>query len=160
MFLLVLNFADKEDQKTIHVLIKKDNTPELSETIAVELLYVQLVSGSPKNYSVVDGLPLNTPPRISSDKNKVMIVIEENDDARGIVRFTESSKLVREESEVVVLQLVREGKLGKVFSCSTPSRKQRNQVNHCFAESLIIVDVYSFSIRESSAPFWEEKIVK
>lgn len=112
MFLLVLNFADKEDQKTIHVLIKKDNTPELSETIAVELLYVQLVSGSPKNCSVVDGLPLNTPPRISSDKNKVMIVIEENDDARGIVRFTESSKLVREESEVVVLQLVREGKLG------------------------------------------------
>ena len=112
--LLVLNFADKEDQKTIPVLIKKDDTPELSETIAVELLAVQLVSGSPKNYSVIDGLPLNTPPRISSVKNKVMIMIEENDDARGIVRFTKSSKLVREESRVAVLQLVREGKL---FRC-------------------------------------------
>ena len=112
LFLSVLNFADKEDEKTIPVLIKKDDNPELSETIAVELLAVQLVSGSPKNYSVVDGLPLNTPPRISSDKNKVMIEIEENDDARGIVRFTENSKLVREESGVAALQLVREGKLG------------------------------------------------
>ena len=111
LFLSVLNFADKEDQKTIPVLIKKDDTPELSETITVELLDVQLVSGSPKNYSVVDGLKLSTPPRISLDKNTVMIAIEENDDARGIVRFTESSKLVREESRVVVLQLVREGKL-------------------------------------------------
>ena len=110
LFLSVLNFADKEDEKTIPVIIKKDNTPELSETIAVKLLAVQLVSGSPKNYSVVDGLPLNTPPRISSDKNKVMIGIEENDDARGIVRFTENSKLVREESGVAALQLVREGK--------------------------------------------------
>ena len=112
LFLSVLNFADKEDQKTIPVLIKKDDTPELSETITVKLLAVQLVSGSPKNYSVVDGLPLSTPPRISLDKNRVMIAIEENDDARGIVRFTESSKLVREESRVVVLRLVREGKLG------------------------------------------------
>ena len=112
LFLSVLNFADKEDQKTIPVLIKKDDTPELSETITVKLLAVQLVSGSPKNYSVVDGLPLSTPPRISLDKNTVMIAIEENDDARGIVRFTESSKLVREESRVVVLRLVREGKLG------------------------------------------------
>ena len=110
-FFLVLNFADKEDQKTIHVLINKDNIPELSETIAVQLLNVQLVSGSPKNYSVVDGLALNTPPRISSDKNKVMIVIEENDDARGIIRFTQSAKLVREETGVAFLQLVREGKL-------------------------------------------------
>ena len=112
LFLSVLNFADKEDQKTIPVLIKKDDTPELSETITVELLAVQLVTASPKNYSVIDGLPLNNPPRISSDKNKVMITIEENDDARGIVRFTESSKLVREESRVAVLQLVREGNLG------------------------------------------------
>ena len=112
LFLLVLNFADKEDQKTIPVLIKKDDTPELSETITVELLAVQLVTDSPKNYSVVDGLQLNTPPRISSNKNKVMIAIEENDDARGIVRFTESSKLVREESRVAVLRLVREGNLG------------------------------------------------
>ena len=112
MFLSVLNFADKEDQKTIPVLIKKDDTPELSETITVELLAVQLVSGFPKNYSTIDGLPLNTPPRISSDKNNVVIEIEENDDARGIIRFTQSSKLVREESRVAVLQLVREGKLG------------------------------------------------
>ena len=112
LFLLVLNFADKEDQETIPVLIKKDDTPELSETITVELLAVQLVTDSPKNYSVVDGLQLNTPPRISSNKNKVMIAIEENDDARGIVRFTESSKLVREESRVAVLRLVREGNLG------------------------------------------------
>ena len=106
----VLNFLDKEDQKSIHVLIKKDKVPELSETIAVELLAVQLISGSPKNYSTVDGLPLNTAPRISSDKNKVMIVIEENDDARGIIHFTQSTKLVREEMGVAVLQLVREGK--------------------------------------------------
>ncbi len=110
-FFSVLNFAEREDQKTIHVLIKKDNIPELPETIAVQLLDVQLVSGSPKNYTVVDGLPLNTPPRICSDKNKVMIVIEENDDARGIIRFTQSAKLVREETGVAALELVREGKL-------------------------------------------------
>lgn len=112
LFLSVLNFAEKEDQKTIPVLIKKDDTPELSETITVELLAVQLVSDPPKNYSVIDRLPLNTPPRISSDKNKVMIAIEENDDARGIVRFTASTILVREEGRVAVLQLVREGNLG------------------------------------------------
>ena len=79
----MLKFADKEDQKTIHVHIKKDNKPELAETVTVELLSVKLVSGSPKNYSSVDGLPLNTAPRISPAKNKVMIVIAENDDARG-----------------------------------------------------------------------------
>ena len=105
----VLNFADKEDQKTVHVLIKKDDLPELSETIRVQLLDVQLVSASPVNYSVVGGLQLNTPPKINSAKSKVLIVIDENDEARGIIRFTQSALLVREESGVAVLQLVREG---------------------------------------------------
>ena len=110
-FFSVLKFADREDQKTIHVLIKKDDIPELAETVTVELLSVELVSGSPKNYSTVGGLPLNTAPRISPDKNKVMIVIAENDDARGKIRFTQSTKLVREKSGAAVLELVREGKL-------------------------------------------------
>ncbi|PFX17387.1 G-protein coupled receptor 98 [Stylophora pistillata] len=105
----VLKFADKEDQKTIHVLIKKDNIPELAETVTVELLSVELVSGSPKNYSTIDGLPLNTAPRISPAKDKVMVVIAENDDARGNIRFTQSSQLVREKSGAAVLELVREG---------------------------------------------------
>lgn len=106
----MLKFADKEDQKTIHVHIKKDNKPELAETVTVELLSVKLVSGSP-NYSSVDGLPLNTAPRISPAKDKVMIVIAENDDARGKIRFTQSSQLVREKSGAAVLEVVREGKL-------------------------------------------------
>ncbi len=42
-------------------------------------------------------------------------MIEENDDARGIIRFTQSAKLVREETGVAALQLVREGKLGLLF---------------------------------------------
>ena len=107
----MLKFADKEDQKTIHVHIKKDNKPELAETVTVELLSIKLVSGSPKNYSSVDGLPLNTAPRISPAKDKVMIVIAENDDARGKIRFTQSSQLVREKSGAAVLEVVREGKL-------------------------------------------------
>lgn len=61
-------------------MIKKDNIPELSETIKVQLLGVQLVSASPLNYSVVDGLQLNTPPTINSAKSEVQIVIKENDE--------------------------------------------------------------------------------
>ena len=38
-------------------------------------------------------------------------MIEENDDARGIIRLTQSTKLVREESGLAALLLVREGKL-------------------------------------------------
>ena len=43
-------------------------------------------------------------------------MIEENDDARGIIRFTQSTKLVREESGAAALLLVREGKLGWLLS--------------------------------------------
>ena len=73
---------------------------------------MQLVSPSPLNYSVVDGLQLNIPPRINSAKSEVLVVIVENDEARGIIRFTQSALLVREESGAAVLQLVREGKFG------------------------------------------------
>ena len=108
----VLNFFDQEDQKTVYVQIKKDDVPELSETIKVQLLGVQIVSGSPMNYSMVDGLQLNTPPKINTAKSEVQIVISENDEARGIIRFTQSAILVRENSGAAVLQLVREGALG------------------------------------------------
>lgn len=65
------------------------------------------------NYSVVDGLQLNIPPKINSAKSEVLIVINENDEARGIIRFTQSAMLVREQSRVAVLQLVREGGVRK-----------------------------------------------
>lgn len=71
---------------------------------------MRLVSPSPVNYSVVDGLQLNIPPRINSAKNEVLVVISENDEARGIIRFTQSSLLVREESGIAMLSLLREGK--------------------------------------------------
>ena len=108
-YFTVLIFAEREDQKTIPVLIKRDNIPELSETIKVQLLGVQLVSASPLNYSVIDGLQLNTPPTINSAKSEVQIVIKENDEARGIIRFTQSAMVVREKIGTAVLQLVREG---------------------------------------------------
>lgn len=108
-YFTVLIFVEREDQKTIPVLIKRDNIPELSETIKVQLLGVQLVSASPLNYSVIDGLQLNTPPKINSAKSEVQIVIKENDEARGIIRFTQSAMAVREKIGTAVLQLVREG---------------------------------------------------
>lgn len=108
-YFTVLIFAEREDQKTIPVLIKRDNIPELSETIKVQLLGVQLVSALPLNYSVIHGLQLNTPPTINSAKSEVQIVIKENDEARGIIRFTQSAMVVREEIGTAVLQLVREG---------------------------------------------------
>lgn len=70
---------------------------------------MQLVSASPLNYSVIDGLQLNTPPTINSAKSEVQIVIKENDEARGIIRFTQSAIVVREKIGTAVLQLVREG---------------------------------------------------
>ena len=108
-FCSVLTFADKEDQKTIHVEIKKDEQPELSETIKVRLLDVKLVSPSSVNFSVVDGMQLNIPPRINSAKGEVWLVIIENDEARGIIRFTQSALLVREDVGTAVLELIREG---------------------------------------------------
>lgn len=104
-----LTFADKEDQKTIHVEIMKDDLPELAEVIRVRLVDVKLVSPSPVNFSVVDGLQLNTPPRIRSDKSEVLVVINENDEARGIIRLMQSAMLVREDVGTAVLQLRREG---------------------------------------------------
>ncbi|XP_068693739.1 adhesion G-protein coupled receptor V1-like isoform X3 [Montipora foliosa] len=105
----VLTFADKEDQKTIHVEIKKDEQPELSETVKVKLLDVNLVSPSSVNFSVVDGMQLNMPPRINSAKGEVWLVIIENDEARGIIRFAQSALLVREDVGTAVLELIREG---------------------------------------------------
>ena len=58
---------------------------------------------------MIDGLQLNTPPTINSAKSEVQIVIKENDEARGIIRFTQSAMVVREEIGTAVLQLVREG---------------------------------------------------
>ncbi|XP_015763361.1 PREDICTED: G-protein coupled receptor 98-like [Acropora digitifera] len=109
VFCSVLTFADKEDQKTIHVEILKDDLPELAEVIRVRLVDVKLVSPSPVNFSVVDGLQLNTPPRIRSDKSEVLVVINENDEARGIIRLMQSAMLVREDVGTAVLQLRREG---------------------------------------------------
>ena len=89
--------------------ILKDDLPELAEVIRVRLVDVKLVSPSPVNFSVVDGLQLNTPPRIRSDKSEVLVVINENDEARGIIRLTHSAMLVREDVGTAVLQLRREG---------------------------------------------------
>ena len=89
--------------------ILKDDLPELAEVIRVRLVDVKLVSPSPVNFSVVDGLQLNTPPRIRSDKSEVLVVINENDEARGIIRLTRSAMLVREDVGTAVLQLRREG---------------------------------------------------
>lgn len=89
--------------------ILKDDLPELAEVIRVRLVDVKLVSPSPVNFSVVDGLQLNTPPRIRSDKSEVLVVINENDEARGIIRLTQSAMLVREDVGTAVLQLRREG---------------------------------------------------
>ena len=87
----------------------KDDLPELAEVIRVRLVDVKLFSPSPVNFSVVDGLQLNTPPRIRSDKSEVLVVINENDEARGIIRLTRSAMLVREDVGTAVLQLRREG---------------------------------------------------
>ena len=87
----------------------KDDLPELAEIVRVRLVDVKLVSPSPVNFSVVDGLQLNAPPRIRSDKSEVLVVITENDEARGIIRFTQSALLVREDVGTAVLQLRREG---------------------------------------------------
>ena len=89
--------------------ILRDDLPELAEVIRVRLVDVKLVSPSPVNFSVVDGLQLNTPPRIRSDKSEVLVVINENDEARGIIRLTHSAMLVREDVGTAVLQLRREG---------------------------------------------------
>ena len=89
--------------------ILKDDLPELAEVIRVRLVDVKLVSPSPVNFSVVDGLQLNTPPRIRSDKSEVLVVINENDEARGIIRLMQSAMLVREDVGTAVLQLRREG---------------------------------------------------
>ena len=87
----------------------EDDLPELAEVIRVRLVDVELVSPSPVNFSVVDGLQLNTPPRIRPDKSEVLVVINENDEARGIIRLTQSAMLVREDVGTAVLQLRREG---------------------------------------------------
>ena len=81
------------------------------------------MSPSALDYSEVDGLQLNIPPRINSAKSEVLVVIRENDEARGTIRFTRSTLLVREESGAVVLQLVREGKFGFLESLKAAARK-------------------------------------
>lgn len=101
--------------------ILKDDLPELAEVIRVRLVDVKLVSPSPVNFSVVDGLQLNTPPRIRSDKSEVLVVINENDEARGIIRLMQGAMLVREDVGTAVLQLRREGNcffFSMKFSCA------------------------------------------
>lgn len=81
------------------------------------------MSPSPLNYSEVGGLQLNIPPRINSAKSEVLVVIRENDEARGTIHFTRSTLLVREESGAAVLHLVRQGKFGFLESLKAAARK-------------------------------------
>lgn len=68
------------------------------------------------NYSVVDGIQIDIPPRIGAE-SIVNITIVENDNARGTIDFKESTKVASERDGVVVLDLERTGILFIVFNC-------------------------------------------
>ena len=85
-----------------------DSVPELSEVISVRLLDVNLIPTRPMNYSTIDGIQIDKPPRIGPD-SLASITILENDDARGIIEFKETAKIASERDGVVVLDLERKG---------------------------------------------------
>ena len=103
-----LFFNNDEASKTITITILQDSEPELSEVITVRLTDVKLIPTRLTNYSVVNGIQIDMPPRIGPE-SVVNITIVENDDARGIIEFKESAKIASERDGVVVLDLERKG---------------------------------------------------
>lgn len=105
----VLEFSDREDTKIITVSSKSDDIPELAEVIKVNLVSVKLLGAPAKNYSTVNGLQLNIPPRIGSN-SEVQITIQENDNARGTIQFKTPTIIAKERDKSVDIELERDGK--------------------------------------------------
>lgn len=61
------------------------------------------------NYTVIDGLQPDEPPKVGS-QSVVTINILKNDDAHGVIQFKDTSKTIHEEDKRVVLMLERTGK--------------------------------------------------
>ncbi|XP_048584248.1 adhesion G-protein coupled receptor V1 isoform X2 [Nematostella vectensis] len=103
----VLEFADKEQTKKLTLKVLQDVSPELDETILVQLQSVRLLDRT-LNFSTVQGLQLNMPPRIG-DQSAVSVTLLKNDEAHGIVQFVVTSATVRESDGHVSLGLQRTG---------------------------------------------------
>ena len=105
---LVLTFEDKHDHASVNVTILAESLPELSESFTVSLGNIQLVTSRYVNFGYVNGLRIGMPPEVGRN-DRVMFTILKNDDAHGVVEFSQSSLVAHEHDGLLVVSVLRTG---------------------------------------------------
>nr|XP_006812422.1 PREDICTED: G protein coupled receptor 98-like protein isoform X1 [Saccoglossus kowalevskii] len=81
-------FSDGVDIQNVDIIILQDDIPEAPEDFYVNITSLELLSYSDNDYSDHGGLALDMPP-IIGPTSVVTIVIDKNDNAEGIIEFSE-----------------------------------------------------------------------
>lgn len=112
----VVTFNPGEGAKIIQLNIIDDSIPELTEMFIVNITSVSVVTSKVLNYNYVNGIQIDTPPRIGP-QSEVEISIVANDNPFGEIGFLERRKLVHESDGSVQIPVNR---TGKVVLCRHP----------------------------------------
>ncbi|XP_076465116.1 adhesion G-protein coupled receptor V1-like isoform X2 [Babylonia areolata] len=101
-----LIFASGQNSSVVEVSLRRDDMAEGPETFFINLTSVSLVNPSDSDFTAVDGLQRDMPPKIGAVAVKT-IVIEKNDNAEGIIEFENAAVMVQEEAQMAQISVIR-----------------------------------------------------
>lgn len=108
-----LNFSPGQTTASLSVMLLDDSLPELSEYFFLILTHATL------NFTSVETVDTSVLPMVAMGNESIAtIVIDENDNARGVVQFSEAFVITTEPSQEILSLLRREGTFGEVSSIS------------------------------------------
>ena len=104
-----LTFANGETSRSFFISIREDSTPELDEYLFAIITRVEL---NQESLASVDTSVL--PSVVSGNESLAILIIAENDDARGVVQFVDAALTTLEPSQDFVMVQRSAGRFGNL----------------------------------------------